>query len=162
LYCYKCGQKIFGKSPWNCEGCGNLIWKNPRCCSGALILKLNSVFLVKRAVEPWCEHWDIPGGFCEEKETPKDCAIRETFEETSLKIHIDSIFGIWNDKVNHEYYGDNICIYFLAHIFDSKNSFKANSEIIEGKWFDFDTIPKKLAFPSHVPKVLESLKNIQK
>jgi 8-oxo-dGTP diphosphatase len=42
------------------------------------------VLLVKRAFEPFKDHWDIPGGFCDGPELPIDAAIREVFEETGL------------------------------------------------------------------------------
>ncbi|MEL7100306.1 MAG: NUDIX hydrolase [Pseudomonadota bacterium] len=35
---------------------------------------------------PWPGHWDLPGGGREGRETPLDCALRETHEELGLVI----------------------------------------------------------------------------
>ena len=35
---------------------------------------------------PWPGHWDFPGGGREAGETPTECVLRETWEETSLRL----------------------------------------------------------------------------
>tara|TARA_Y100000034_G_scaffold130863_1_gene190368 strand:- start:803 stop:1207 length:405 start_codon:yes stop_codon:yes gene_type:complete len=49
----------------------------------------NEVLLVKRspAVESFVDHWCFPGGGADEGEESVDCAVRETFEETNLKLN---------------------------------------------------------------------------
>jgi mutator protein MutT len=49
----------------------------------------NEVLLVKRspAVESFVDHWCFPGGGADEGEESAACAVRETFEETSLKLN---------------------------------------------------------------------------
>jgi len=42
--------------------------------------------------------WVVPGGLIEPAETPADCAVRETFEETGLLIEITSVLGVYGGK----------------------------------------------------------------
>jgi len=53
-----------------------------------LFNKDNEVLLVKRssAVETFKGHWCFPGGGADEGETSEECAVRETREETSLRV----------------------------------------------------------------------------
>lgn len=153
-YCSKCGNPISEQLPAVCNNCKASYWKNPRCCAGALILKNDSILLAKRVIEPWRGYWDIPGGYCEAYETPEQCAIRETYEETGIRIKIMNYFGIWNDPASSEDYGDNICIYYKAVPIYDNNGYVFNKEISEINWFQYDKLPEKIAFQSHIPKVL--------
>jgi ADP-ribose pyrophosphatase YjhB (NUDIX family) len=59
--------------------------------SSGIILKFgNKVLLCKRADhETYSGEWFIPTGHLESNETPKDCAYREFYEETNIKIDED-------------------------------------------------------------------------
>ena len=153
-YCSRCGKQISEQLPTVCNHCETPFWKNPRCCAGAVILKDNSILLAKRAVEPWCGYWDIPGGYCEAYETPKQCAIRETYEETGIKIKNVEFWGIWNEPASNEDYGDNICIYYKAIPAEEIDGQAHDEEMNEISWFPYDNLPDKIAFPGHIPKVL--------
>ncbi|MEM0937726.1 MAG: NUDIX hydrolase [Pseudomonadota bacterium] len=42
---------------------------------------------------PYPNHWDLPGGGREGRETPEDCVLRETSEEMSITLHPSDL--IW-------------------------------------------------------------------
>src|SRR3989338_5027867 len=67
----------------NCELCN---FKNPKATVTAIIIKDNKILLLKRNQEPFKGMWDLPGGFMQEKETPKEALIREMKEELALDI----------------------------------------------------------------------------
>jgi len=154
-YCYNCGKKTtLNKS---CTNCNTVFWINPRCCAGTLIVSGDNILLVKRAREPWKNNWDIPGGYCEAHEHPKDCAIRETLEETGLNIEIIKFHGIWTEPSSDKgIYGDNICIYYISKPKDSNLKIMDKNEILEIKWFNIMNLPPNIAFPNHIPYVLET------
>lgn len=56
-----------------------------RISSGAMILedKKGQALIVKSGYKP---HWTFPGGIIDAGETPKEAAIRETFEEVGIRV----------------------------------------------------------------------------
>ncbi len=58
----------------------------PRVAVGALVIKTQSVLLVKRGKAPSDGQWAIPGGSIELGETLQQAAEREIFEETGIRI----------------------------------------------------------------------------
>jgi ADP-ribose pyrophosphatase YjhB (NUDIX family) len=69
--------------------------------SSGVILKFgDKVLLCKRADhETYSGEWFIPTGHLEKNETPKDCAYREFYEETNIKIEEDiSLVGLITKK----------------------------------------------------------------
>ena len=69
---------------------------------GILIKKDDHYLLIKRAAEPDAGLWSIPGGMVEVGERAVDAAIREAFEETSLKIEIEKRIGVVDKIVSDE------------------------------------------------------------
>lgn len=62
---------------------------------GAIIFDGTSVLLVERAGEPLKGWWSIPGGLLETGEKLEDAVLRETLEETGLRIEIVYRFDIF-------------------------------------------------------------------
>ena len=87
--------------------------------------------------------WLQPGGHIENMETPEEAAIRETFEETGIKIEI--IGPTFNNKkyqpIAIEHYinkvGDMIDIQFLAKPINKELINNENNNTI---WFDIDKL----------------------
>jgi ADP-ribose pyrophosphatase YjhB (NUDIX family) len=85
----------------NCEICA---FKNLKATVTAIIIKDNKMLLLKRNQEPFKGMWDLPGGFMQEDETPKEALIREMKEElTSDIVNITFIKVLpgkyyWKDK----------------------------------------------------------------
>lgn len=61
--------------------------------AGIILTHDSKLMIFKRAdtLYKFGGHWSIPSGHREEGETYAQCAVRETFEETQIKIDIDSI-----------------------------------------------------------------------
>ena len=110
-----------------------------------------------------CGFWGLIGGSLEIGETIEDCALREVFEETGLKLKKENLklFSIYSDPNDGRIlqYPDNrlqlIDVVFL-YKFSVKN-IKISSESIEISLFKLNEIPKEL-----VPPAREIIKDLCK
>ena len=71
---------------------------------GAAILVVNRdghILLLKRSPESYFapNQWGYPGGKIEEGETALEAAVRETEEETQLRVHNVKPLGVFNEAV---------------------------------------------------------------
>lgn len=53
---------------------------------GAIVFRKGEVLLVKRRDEPNAGQWSVPGGLLEIGETAESAAVRETLEETRVRV----------------------------------------------------------------------------
>lgn len=61
-----------------------------------VIVTEDKVILIKRAFEPYENHWALPGGIVEYGETVENAAVREAKEETGLDIEIERLVGVYS------------------------------------------------------------------
>ena len=62
--------------------------------AGAVLHRGGRMLIVKRAEPPHLGLWTFPGGMVEEGESPEEAAIRETLEETGLRIAVEGVFYV--------------------------------------------------------------------
>ena len=133
-----------------CPACGVTHYQNAKPCAGGIIVREGRVLLGRRRIEPFRGWWDIPGGFLEPWEHPRDAVIREVEEETGLRVHPADLLGIWIDR-----YGDGgdycLNIYYLCEVLDGETS--PGDDLIELRWFTPQELPGQIAF-SHARDVL--------
>lgn len=163
-FCPLCGSelvlslKLKGKRTYpSCPRCDFVNYENPKPCVGAVMIKNGKVLLIRRANEPFKNHWDFPGGFLEAGEKPKEGLQREIAEELQLGVKIIRVLGIYPDTYGPG--GDTtLNIYYLCKIF--RGEITPNQiEIAAAKWFDLDELPSKLAF-GHVGLALNDLRKL--
>jgi 8-oxo-dGTP diphosphatase len=156
-FCPACGGALAtaleSYGPQRCAACGAEHFRNSKPCAGALILRDGRVLLARRAVEPFKDHWDIPGGFLHEDEHPEDGVRREIMEETGLRVRLVSMLGIYMDR----YGGDDadewtMNIYYIAAPLDAVEP-RAGDDASELRWFPPDALPANMAF-KHSHQVL--------
>lgn len=135
----------------SCPQCNFVYYNNPKPCVGAVIIRNGRVLLLKRAYEPFKNHWDYPGGFLESGENTKEGLRREVAEELKISVEIIDFLGIYPDTYGPE--GDaTLNIYYLCKIING--TIDPQAEVAEAKWFVLNDLPPDLAF-GHVKLVLD-------
>jgi ADP-ribose pyrophosphatase YjhB (NUDIX family) len=148
--------------PIVCGACGTEHWRNAKPCAGALVVRDGRLLLLRRVIEPWAGHWDIPGGFCEATEHPIETAVREVQEETGLRIRVTGLLGMWLDT-----YGDpsgdpakgddqtvTLNCYYHAVPIGLGEAIPNPAEADEVHWFAPGELPSEVAFANHARDVL--------
>ncbi|MEO0293407.1 MAG: NUDIX hydrolase [candidate division WOR-3 bacterium] len=142
-YCPICGKElclsfIEGRNRKNCVYCGFVDYKNPLPCVSIVGFKKNKIVLIKRGIEPSKGEWALPSGFMEVGESPEEAALREFYEETSLRGRIVDLLGVYSQKI--EIYGDLVIITFLVEVTGGKA--KARDDAIDVDFFSWDELPE--------------------
>ena len=100
---------------------------------GAVILlmnKLGDILILRRAPESYFapNQWGFPGGKIEEGETACGAALRETLEETELRVYSPQPLGVFNNAVEA----------FFSNEFEG--SVKIDFEHTDWKWVSPDDL----------------------
>lgn len=105
-YCVACkGMLVARENHKLCSDCGRHYYFNPRPCATLILVnEKDEMLLVRRAIEPFKDWWDIPGGFLDENESLEDAAHREIKEETNLTV--DSLKYITSFPGDYEFDGE--------------------------------------------------------
>lgn len=84
------------KKTITCPACGEKIgqYKNPIPTVDIIIEIDKQYILIERRNKPF--GWAIPGGFVDYGESVEDAAIREAWEETSLRVELTSLLGVYS------------------------------------------------------------------
>jgi 8-oxo-dGTP diphosphatase len=74
---------------------------NPPATVQAWIERDGEYLILRRNEEPFAGEWDLPGGFVEMGESPREAVVREVAEETGLMVAPTELFGAFTSA-----YGD--------------------------------------------------------
>lgn len=91
--------------------------------------------------------WTMPGGKLDFGETIAGAVCREVLEETSLVVDPKSLklVSVGNERVENAHY---VTIGFVCEEFKGEVKVMEPDEITEWKWFDLNTLPSPMFFPS--------------
>ena len=123
-------------------------YPRPAVTSDALVFRINDekaeVLLIKRGHPPYEEMWACPGGFMDMDETPKEAAIRELHEETSLTDVELFQFQAYGD-VNRDPRHRTIAIAYTGFLTNNNVQINGGDDASDARWFDIANLPP-LAF----------------
>ena len=122
---------------------------------GLIIYKKNKIILEQRSD---CNNWGLVGGRVEIGENIKDAAIRECFEETSIKLNYKKLiyFGIYSDIYHQRIikYPDS-CFHAIDIIYtyriDGDVTIKKSNESLDIKIFNQHILPENIVAPAQYP-----------
>jgi len=110
----------------------------------------NQILLVQREDFPiWC----LPGGMIEPGESLAQTAIRETFEETGIKIQLSRLVGVYS-RPNWRFGGNHEILFAAIHIGGSLKPQQGETEDVQ--YFEPDNLPKAL-FWWHRQRIKDAL-----
>jgi 8-oxo-dGTP diphosphatase len=135
--------------------------KKPGAGVGIMIMKEGKVLLGQRHEDHAVAKnnfmaegtWTFPGGKIDFGESFEEAVIRETEEETGIKINGLRILAINNDKNEHSHY---VTVGFISSDFEGEPQVMEPDKIILWDWFDLNDLPENLYFPS--AKLIENYK----
>ena len=94
-FCSRCAARLAGRPPTSCAACGYQLFVNPRPTGSVIIVDGDRYLAILRAREPNAGAWDLPGGFCDGFEHPRDAAVREAREELGVEVRLADFVGMY-------------------------------------------------------------------
>lgn len=123
-----------------CATCGERYWSNSIPGAQGILERDGRVLLARRKLEPRRGHWDLPGGFLNETESPAEGLRREFLEETGLEIEPVRLF-----RIDIEPY-DGRHVFSVTYIVRGDGEPVASDDVEELRFFGRDELPE-MAFP---------------
>jgi ADP-ribose pyrophosphatase YjhB (NUDIX family) len=141
-FCPRCGGDLAAAAEGVvCSRCGEHYYANSIPGVQGILERDGRVLLARRANDPRRGHWDLPGGFLEEGETPLDGLRREFAEETGLEVEPAELM-----RIDIEPYADRY-VFSVTWIVRGDGEPVAADDVAELRWFAFDDLPPEMAFP---------------
>jgi 8-oxo-dGTP diphosphatase len=128
------------QNPHFCPKCDQYLSNRPLTVD-AVIIKQSQVLLILRSGYPYKNYWALPGGFVDRNETLENALIRETKEETGLKIIKYHLLGIYSNPKRHP--KQLIAASFSVKV---KGIPKAGDDAKKCSFFPIHKLPLKIAF----------------
>ena len=125
-----------------CRACSFIFYQDPKVVAGTIFTLNGGVVLLRRGVEPAMGKWVFPGGYVDRGESVQEAAVRETLEESRLRVELDGLVDVYSYPKS-----PNVIIVYGAHITDGELA--AGDESMEAATFVASQIPwADLAFNS--------------
>ena len=148
-FCPRCGgalekRSIKAMEPKRlvCRACSFIFYQDPKVVAGTIFTLNGGVVLLRRGVEPAMGKWVFPGGYVDRGESVQEAAVRETLEESRLRVELDGLIDVYSYSKS-----PNVIIVYRAHIMGGELA--AGDESIEAATFVAGQIPwPDLAFDS--------------
>ena len=124
-----------------CAACGFVFYLNPKVVAGTIPEQDGRILVTRRSINPGKGLWTFPGGFVDFGESVTDAAMRETFEETGLKVELTGLHNVYS------YPGAPVIIVYRASVVGGTLTVCSENDLLE--WVTPAEIPwDALAFPS--------------
>ena len=109
--------------------------EGPSVAVGAIVVRDDTLLMVRRAREPGRGLWSLPGGRVEAGEYLADAVRREVAEETGLDVTVGELVGIF-EVVGDPHY---VILDFFARP-EGELRTEASSDVDEVRWVPLDEV----------------------
>jgi 8-oxo-dGTP diphosphatase len=149
-YCPDCGSllemcELEGRLRAFCPHCQCIHYLQLKVGAGAIIEQEGKLLLLQRTQEPFAGDWNIPAGYVEADEDPRQAVVREVLEETGLEVEVDELVDVYFFADDPR--GNGILVVYRCHVVGG-----TLQETDEGRlptYFTPDTIPANLSGGGH-------------
>ena len=147
-YCPTCGHRLIrkhhsGRERPYCCACETPVYFDPKVAVVVFIQRDGKILLIQRAMNPGKGKWALPAGFVDYDEAPEDAAIRETLEETCLRVRINRLLAVYPKRDDGL---ADIAIAYSASILGGEA--QAGDDAAAVGWFTRDDLPPLVFYPS--------------
>lgn len=130
---------------------------------GAVLIKDNSILLVKRGYPPAKGKWSIPGGVIEAGEDIYSAAVRELNEEAGINAEPLGIIWVYNNVVKDEFGRVQYHYVILDILFDPntmKGELRAGGDAVDIAWIPMDEAMSRSDVSGTVKKLIDRIKRL--
>jgi 8-oxo-dGTP diphosphatase len=125
-----------------CEACSFVFYLDPKVAACTICMVDGGIVLLKRSIEPRIGKWVFPGGFVDRGEPVSAAAVRETLEESHLRVSLTGILDVYSFPAS-----EVVVVVYAAEVVGGVLA--AGDECEEARAFSPETIPwAELAFES--------------
>ena len=145
-----------------CPRCRYLMFDYPRPCAGMVVVKDDSVLLLRRGHRPKRGWLDLPGGFVEANEDLEAAARRELREETGLSVGAVHSLGYHWDQYLLEGFGSFPTLNFYWVTRWRSGIPRAADDAADAEWVPFarlSAMRRRFAWP-HMTTVLRDAQRL--
>jgi len=118
---------------------------NPAPGAGVIVMRGDTVCLVKRRDEPKRGQWCLPTGFLEWDEDVRLTACREALEETGLEVEITDLYAVESGILPPDI--PVLVVFFRA--LETGGRLEAGDDAAEVEFFPLAELPEPIAFGAH-------------
>jgi ADP-ribose pyrophosphatase YjhB (NUDIX family) len=111
----------------------------------AVIDPEGKVLLIRRADDGL---WALPGGACDNGETPAEAAAREVWEESGYQVEITRLLGVFDSRLIGTQSSRHLYQLLFAAV-PVAGEARTSNETTEIGWFSWDTVPWDELSPGH-------------
>jgi len=124
------------------------------------IKKENEILLLNREKPSWMGSWNGVGGKFQDGETPRDCILREVYEETNIRLHDVQFKGVvtW-DTDEGKIQGMYLFMQELPQDYEYKVPIKTREGILDWKKVDWIMNPQNTGVAHNLPGFLPNMLN---
>jgi len=122
-----------------CPSCDFIEYKDPKVAVAVLAGVDGRILLARRNHEPGMGLWTFPSGYVDAGEVVEEAAVRETLEETGLRVRLDRLMAVRSHQGNPV-----VLVVFSGTISGGEPA--PGPEATEVQFFPPDALPE-LAFP---------------
>ena len=125
-----------------CQACEFVFYLDPKVAACTICMVDGGIVLLKRSIEPRLGSWVFPGGFVDRGEAVGAAAVRETLEESKLRVTLTGILDVYSFPSS-----EVVVVVYAAEVVGG--TLAAGDECQEVRAFPPEALPwEDLAFPS--------------